>query len=97
MSNHPDKSIYGTHRVDVVCMTGFIIGLVSMLVLLLTIIPDLDWLNWLSISLAVIGLALSLIGLITSTSKGYGIAGTIICCVAIIVGLLRLNAFSLFT
>jgi len=93
MRSHPDKSIYGTNRVDIVCITGFIVSLVTMLVLLLTIIPEMEWLNWLNVPLAVIGLALCLIGVITSTSRGYGVAGAIICCVAIALGLLRLNAF----
>ena len=96
MSSHPDKSIYGTHHIDIVSIAGFITGLVTVLVLLLTIIPTMDWLNWLNIPLAVSGLILSLIGAITSISRGYGIAGAIICCGALILCLLRLRVFDGF-
>lgn len=92
MHGHPDKSIYGTYRESLMSIVGFIVGLTALLVLLLTIIPFLTWLNWLNISLAVIGLACSLTGAITSTSRGFSIAGIVICCIVIILGVLRLEA-----
>ena len=96
MRGHPDKSIYGTHRKDIVSIAGLITGLAAGLILLLTIIPMAGWINWINIPLAVIGLALSLIGVLTTQSKGYGIAGMVICCIVIILGLLRLKALGGF-
>ncbi len=93
MHGHPDKSIYGTHRENLMSVAGFITGLTALLLLLLTIIPSLGWMNWLNIALAVIGLAFSLIGAIYSTSRWFGIAGIIICCAVIIFGALHLKAF----
>lgn len=92
MRGHPDKSIYGTYRQNLMSIVGFITGLAAVLVLLLTIMPFLVWLNWLNIPLAVIGLAFSLIGAFYSTSKGFSIAGIAICCAVIIFGALRLKA-----
>lgn len=96
MRGHPDKSIYGTHREDIVSIVGLITGLAAALILLLTIIPMAGWINWINIPLAVIGLALSLIGLLTSQSKSYGIAGIVVCCIVITLGLLRLKAMGGF-
>jgi len=96
MRSHPDKSIYGTHREDIVSIVGLITGLAAGLVLLLTIIPVAGWINWINIPLAVIGLAFSLIGLLTSQSKAYGIAGIVICCLVIILGVLRLKTLGWF-
>jgi hypothetical protein len=92
MRGHPDKSIYGTYRENLMSVVGFITGLAALLVLLLTIMPFMLWINWLNIPLAVIGLAFSLIGTFSSSPRVYGIAGIIICCAVIIFGALRLKA-----
>lgn len=88
---HPDKSIYGTKSENIVSITGLVIGLVTGLVLLLSIIPMAAWINWINLSLTVIGLALSLIGMLTSVSKRYGIAGMVICSLVIILEIIRLK------
>ena len=92
MHGHPDKSIYGTYRDSLVSVAGFIISLAAVMLLLLTIMPFLGWINWLNIPLAVIGLAFCLIGAITSTSKRFSIAGIVICCIVITLAALRLKA-----
>jgi hypothetical protein len=71
---------------------GFILGLLSFLVLFLTIIPFLGWINWLNIPFAIVGLIFSLIGTAAERNKGLGIAGIVICCMVIIFGALRLKA-----
>ncbi len=92
MRGHPDKSIYGNYRENLMSIVGFITGLAAVLVSLLTIMPFLVWINWINIPLAIIGLAFSLIGAFYSTSRGVSIAGIIICCAVIIFGVLRLKA-----
>jgi len=96
MQGHPDKSIYGTYHENLMSVVGFITGLAAVLVSLLTIMPFLVWINWLNIPLAVIGLAFSLIGTISSTPRKFGIAGIIICCAVIVYGALRLKGFGGF-
>ena len=96
MRGHPDRSIYGPHREEIVSIVGLATGLIAGLVLLLTIMPVVGWVNWINIPLAVIGLALSLIGVLTSQSKSYGISGIIVCCIVIILGVIRLKALGGF-
>lgn len=62
---------------------GRIFGVLSLIGLFLGFIPLLGWLNWLNIPFAVIGLVFSLIG----KSRG----ATIICLVAIFLGVFRLT------
>jgi hypothetical protein len=71
---------------------GFIFAILSALVLLLTIIPFLGWINWLNLPFAFIGLIFSVIGFTATKIKGLGMAGIVICCIVIILGILRLKA-----
>jgi len=71
---------------------GFIFAMLSALVLLLTIIPLLGWINWLNIPFAFLGLIFSVIGVTATKNKGIGMAGIVISCVVIILGILRLKA-----
>lgn len=73
-------------------VVGFVIGILSALVLILTVIPLLGWINWLNLPFAILGLIFSLIGTATAKNKGLGIAGIVICCIVIILGILRLQA-----
>ena len=61
---------------------GRIFGLVTLVLMLVAFIPLLGWLNWFVIPFAILGLLFSLIG------KSTG--GTVICIVAIVLGMLRL-------
>lgn len=71
---------------------GFIFGILSFCILLLTIIPFLGWINWLNLPFAILGLIFCLIGVSSGKIKGLGIAGIVICCTVIILGMLRLQA-----
>jgi len=71
---------------------GFIFGILSILVLLITVVPFLGWINWLNLPFAFLGLIFSLIGVTATKNKGLGVAGTVICCIVIILGILRLKA-----
>ena len=73
-------------------VVGFVIGIFSALVLILTVIPLLGWFNWLNLPFAILGLIFSLIGTAIAKNKGLGIAGIVICCIVIILGILRLQA-----
>lgn len=61
---------------------GLILGILAALGMLLAFIPLFGWLNWLNIPFAILGLIFSVIG----KSKG----GIILCCMAILFGILRL-------
>lgn len=91
LHGHPDKSIYGTHRKNLTSIIGFIIGIAALLVLLLALVPALQWINWLNIPLAITGLVFSVVGSIHSNHRSLGIAGIAICCAVIVIGALRLK------
>ena len=72
---------------------GFIIGIVSICIWAVAIIPFLGWINWFNIPLAAVGLVLSIMGV--ATSKGFrllGIIGIVLCSIALFFGLARLTA-----
>lgn len=61
---------------------GRLFGILAIMGMLIGFIPFLGWMNWFVIPFAIIGLVVSLLG----RSKG----GTVICVVAILLGMLRL-------
>jgi len=63
-------------------LIGRIFAIITVVLMLVAFIPLLGWLNWLVIPFAIVGLLFSVIG------KSTG--GTVICCVAIVLGMLRL-------
>lgn len=63
-------------------LIGRVFAVITVILMLVAFIPLLGWLNWVVIPFAILGLLFSVIG----KSKG----GTIICCIAIILGMLRL-------
>ena len=71
---------------------GFVFAILSALVLLITIIPFLGWINWLNLPFAILGLIFSMIGVSATKHKVLGVAGIVICCIVIILGILRLEA-----
>ncbi|MFH1639910.1 MAG: hypothetical protein ABIB93_06360 [Chloroflexota bacterium] len=72
---------------------GFSIGIVSMVVWFVAIIPFLGWINWFNIPFAAIGLALSIAGVAGSRrSAAIGITGIVLCSVAVFFGAMRLQA-----
>jgi hypothetical protein len=54
-------------------------------------LPLLGALNWLNIPLAVIGLIVSSLSIIGARRKEIGIAGIVLCSLAIVVGIARLK------
>jgi len=61
---------------------GRMFGILALIAMILGLVPLLGWLNWFIIPFAILGLILSLIG------KSTG--GTVLCVLAIIVGMVRL-------
>lgn len=70
---------------------GLIIGILAILGMLLGFLPFLGWLNWINIAFAAFGLIISVISILKANNKGIGIAGIILCAIAIIVGIGRLQ------
>lgn len=67
---------------------SLIIGILAGIGMAIGFIPCLGWFNWLNIPLAVIGLIFGIIA--TTQGDGKGTAGSIICAIAIVLGLIRL-------
>jgi hypothetical protein len=72
---------------------GLIWGILAILGMFIATIPFLGWLNWGNIPFAFVGLIISCVATaIAKGSKGMGIAGIVLCCIAIIWGAVRLKA-----
>ncbi len=69
---------------------GFVIGILSFVGMLIFFLPFLGSLNWINIPFAIIGFVISLLSIINAERKGTGIAGIILCTIAITVGFIRL-------
>ncbi|MFC2001115.1 hypothetical protein ACFLUZ_01260 [Chloroflexota bacterium] len=73
-------------------LLGLFLGIFSIIGMFIFFIPLLGALNWLNIPLAITGLIISLIAIANAQgSKKAGITGIILCSIAIIVGVIRLN------
>ena len=73
-------------------LVGLIWGLLAIIGMFVASIPLLGWMNWANIPFAIVGLVISIVGIVTTRgSKGKGIAGIILCAIAIIWGAIRLN------
>ena len=53
--------------------------------------PLLGALNWINIPIAVVGLIISIISIINAERKGLGVAGIVLCTIAIVIGIGRLK------
>ena len=71
-------------------VAGFIMGILSIFGMLLGLIPFLGWLNWLVIPLAGVGLIISIVGVAVSRRGGIGVAGIILCSIALFISIPRL-------
>jgi hypothetical protein len=72
---------------------GFIWGILAMVGMFIAFIPLLGWLNWANIPFAIIGLIISIVGTARAQDSNFlGIAGIVMCLMAIIWGALRLKA-----
>jgi hypothetical protein len=58
--------------------------------MLIFFLPFLGAFNWLNIPFAIIGFVISLLSILNAERKGIGVAGLILCTIAITVGIIRL-------
>ena len=71
---------------------GFLFSIFSVTGMFIAFLPLLGWMNWGVIPFALAGLVISIIGTATARkSRGLGVAAIVLCCIAIIVGVIRLN------
>lgn len=71
-------------------VVGLIIGIFSILGMFIFFLPLLGALNWLNVPFAVVGLIISLISIVKANNKSIGLAGAILCSIAMVVGMGRL-------
>jgi len=72
-------------------VAGMILGILSIIGMGIGLTPFLGWMNWGVIPTAIVGLVISIIGLIISQGqRRLAVAGIILCTVAIVVGSVRL-------
>ena len=69
-------------------------GILSMVGMMVGFLPCLGSLNWLNIPFSVIGLIISIVALTQAPpdKKGGAVAGTVLCAIAIVIGMARLIA-----
>ena len=67
-------------------------GILSIFGMFIGFLPLLGWLNWGNIPFAGAGLVISIIATANARGyKGFSIAGIVMCSIAIIIGVIRLN------
>jgi hypothetical protein len=71
-------------------IAGFIISILSLFFGVIALIPFLGWLNWFVIPFAILGLTLSILGIIRGSGRLLGVIGAILCSVTIPIGVVRL-------
>lgn len=73
-------------------ISGFLIGLVSVIGFLAShfYFGRLLWINWVTVLFASFGLILSLIGIIKNRERIIGIAGVLMCAIAMVSGCLEI-------
>ncbi len=67
-------------------------GILAALGMIVAFFPCLGSLNWLNIPFAAVGLIVSIVAVATSKQerKGAGVAGIVLCAIAVLFGLIRL-------
>jgi len=72
-------------------VAGMILGILSIVGMGIGLTPFLGWMNWGVIPTAILGLVISVLGLIISQGqRQLAIAGIVLCIVAIVIGAIRL-------
>lgn len=72
-------------------VAGLVMGILSIMGMFVAFIPFLGWMNWGIIPFAVVGLVVSIVGVaVSSDNRGAGVAGIILCAIAILGGGIRL-------
>jgi hypothetical protein len=70
---------------------GLIMGLAGIIGWAISLLPQLGWISWIFVPVALTGLVFCVIGMLVSFHyRGMGIAGIVICLAAIVLGSLRL-------
>lgn len=72
-------------------VVGLSFGIISILGMFIFFLPLLGALNWINIPFAITGLIISIISVINAERKGIGIAGIVLCSIAIVIGIARLK------
>ena len=73
-------------------LAGLVLGIFSIIGMFIFFLPLLGALNWLNIPFAIAGLILSVIGVVNARKgRSAGMAGIVLCSIAIVVGVIRLN------
>jgi hypothetical protein len=69
-------------------------GMLAIIGMIVGFFPCLGSLNWLNIPFSGIGLIISIVAVVTAKveKKGGGIAGIVLCAIAVVLGLIRLIA-----
>jgi hypothetical protein len=69
-------------------------GILAIIGMIVGFFPCLGSLNWLNIPFSGIGLIISIVAVVTAKveKKGGGIAGIVLCAIAVVLGLIRLIA-----
>ena len=70
---------------------GLVFGIISIVGMFIFFLPLLGSLNWINIPFAVVGLIVSILSIINTKRKGLGIAGIVLCSIAIVIGIGRLQ------
>jgi hypothetical protein len=74
-------------------VVSFIFGLLAVFCMFIAFIPLLGWINWLNIPFAILGLVFGALGIsLSKKARGIGIAGIVLCFIAIVFGALKLAA-----
>lgn len=60
-------------------IASFVLGLLALFGSLVGLIPLLGWVNWITLSMAGLGLILAIVALIISPRKAFAIAGLVLC------------------
>ena len=72
-------------------IVSFVLGIVSIIGMFIGLIPFLGWINWGVIPIAAVGLIISIVAIASEKeNRGLGIAGLILCTIALLIGIIRL-------
>jgi hypothetical protein len=73
-----------------VSVIGLILGIITFIGMIIGLIPFLGWFNWFNIPVAAVGLIVSIIGYSPHRNPA-GLIGIVLCCLAIVIGIVRLS------
>ena len=73
-------------------LLGLVWGILAVIGAVIAFFPCLGSFNWLNVPFSIIGLVVSVIGLAKAApdNRGTGIAAVACCCIAIVIGIIRL-------